>query len=112
MDTPTPTKDGLTFFPIPEFRDVDLAFSTIREDQYFDRRKLPSVPREYEREVERLFYDGGKMPDFAPEVDKDRAARWTRVMLSSWEPSHESKLRTVAYAFWVWSTPDAVKDAR
>jgi len=104
--TPNVTCKGLTFLPVPEFTDLDLAFGA-KEDRYFNRRDLPEVPREYEKEVDRLFFKGGKFPEFGEDVDVNKARRAVRAWLSSFSPSHESKTATVAYAFWVWSKESA-----
>jgi single-strand DNA-binding protein len=93
--------------PIPEFGAPAQAFGA-REGSYFNRRSLPQVPRKYTDEAERLFFGGGPLPEFAPQVDKQKAMQATRALLSSFAPSHEAKIATVGYAFWVWSTPDAL----
>jgi hypothetical protein len=62
--------------------------------------------------VSRLFFEGGELPKFDPRVDVAKAARAARALLSSFAPAHEQKEATVAYAFWVWSTPEAIDAAQ
>ena len=99
---PATEMKGLTFFPVPEFTDVELAFGA-RAERYFNRYDLPEVPEEFKRQAMQLFYNGGHLPEFDQRVDPKLAFRATRALLSSWEPSHEAKEATVGYAFWVWS---------
>ena len=110
VDVPSATKDGLTFFPVPEFDDLSIAFGA-GEKSYFDRRNLPDVPKKFEDAAGSLFFSGGKLPEFDPRVDVKKASRAVRALLSSFAPSHEAKEATVAYAFWVWSTPKAIDAA-
>lgn len=105
---PAPTKDGLTFWPIPEFNDPTCVFGA-DEKHYFNRYNLPDVPRKYTAMVDELFFRGGTLPEMAPQVDRAKAARAVRAWLSSWAPAHEAKIATVGYAFWVWMTlPEGV----
>lgn len=109
-EIPSAVNRGLTFYPIPSFSDLDIAFGA-GEDKYFNRRDLPDVPDEFCRQAMDLFYKGGKLPDFDPRIDREMAGRAVRALLSSWSPSHESKESTVGYAFWVWSTTEAIDAA-
>ena len=104
---PTPEKNGLTFWPIPEFSDPECAFGA-DVSRFFKRYELPDVPREFERKAGDLFFGGGKVETFAPQVDAAKANRALRAWLSSWAPAHEAKETTVAYAIWLWSTPEAL----
>lgn len=106
-ETPAATKDGLTFWPIPNFSDADMAFGADAK-AYFNRRSLPKVPYELERLVNALFFNGGSLPEMAPEVDRQAAMRAVRAWLTSFAPAHEAKIATVAYALWVWTTPAAL----
>ncbi len=108
---PSATHSGLTFFPIPQFGDVRAAFGASEKDFFPDRRNLPKVPSKHCDAAMQLFYSGGKLPEFDPRVDKAAAARATRAWLASFAPSHEAKEATVGYAFWVWSTPEAIDAA-
>jgi hypothetical protein len=107
---PSATKDGLVFFPIPSFDDASVAFGA-DASRYFDRRNLPDVPREFEDAANNLFFSGGSLPAFDPRVDPKAAMRMTRALLSSFAPSHEAKETTVGYAFWVWSSKEAIDTA-
>lgn len=104
---PSAVKDGLTFFPVPSVDDVRMAFG-LDETAYFKRHALPYVPKKYINAVNDLFFDGGKLPALAPQVDRSEASRFLRAMLASFAPSHESKETTAGYALWVWSTPEAL----
>lgn len=106
---PTATCDGLTFYPIPEITDLDAAFG-FREDRYFNRRALPKVPEKFEDAAQKLFFSGGDIPASCNGVDRAKAIRFMRALLSSFAPPHESKIATAAYAFWVWSTPEIVNE--
>lgn len=99
---PQLTIDGLTFFPIPTFDKLTQAFGA-PESAYFNRYKLPEIPRKYADLARTLFHKGGTLPEFQPEVEHAKAMAATRAWLSSFAPAHESKMATVAYAFWVWS---------
>lgn len=109
-EEPKAALNGLTFFPIPHFDQVQAAFGAL-EGSFFNRYKLPEVPRELVEAVGALFHKGGGLPDFDPRVDRNLAIRATKAWLCSWAPAHEAKIATVAYAFWVWSTPAAIDAA-
>lgn len=103
MNNPKHTKMGITFWPIPDVSDVEIAFGANKR-WYFPRQQLPEVPQRYTDTVRRLFFKGGKLPDLPAQVDQKQAARFFRALLGSWEPSHEQKEATAAYALWVWDT--------
>jgi hypothetical protein len=100
---------GLTFLPVPEFDGITAVFGA-PEKSFFNRRDLPQVPLEFANEVSRLFYRGGVYPAFGRDVDAKKAKIALSAWLSSFEPAHEAKVATVAYALWVWSP--AAADAR
>ena len=101
---------GLTFSPIPKFCDAEVAFGA--PDRYFFRRDdLPEVPREFEKMADAIFFRGERPAPFTPEVDAREAYRALRAWLSSWEPPHEAKVATVAYALWLWTTPGALMES-
>lgn len=104
---PATSFDGITLWPIPEFDMAEVAFGA-DESRYFNRRRLPDVPREYTEKAQSLFFNGGSLPKFAKQVDANKAAMAVRALLTSFAPSHESKMATVGYAMWLWSTPDAL----
>lgn len=110
MEAPTATKDGLTFFPIPDVSRPEMAFG-LSEKAYFSRRALPEVPRKYITQANELFFNGGKLPALADGVDASAATRYLSALLCSFAPPHESKETTAAYALWVWTTPDAIAAA-
>lgn len=111
METkPEAVKNGVQFWPIPKTSKPEAVFG-LGEDAYFNRRALPEVPREFTKVVDSLFFEGGALPPLADGVDRKEATARMRAMLSSFEPSHEAKTATAAYALWVWSTPEIVRVA-
>lgn len=102
MENPEVTKDGLTFIPVPEFDDVTLSFGADR-CHFFDRHNCPRVPHQFVDMANKLFFSGGALPDFAPDVDRKKAIRAINAWLKSFAPAHESKESTVGYALWCWS---------
>ena len=96
---------GLTFWPIPEFTDVEISFGAPRK-AFFDRSQLPEVPRKYLDMTSSLFFNGGMVGGFNSKVDSSLAWRALRAWLCSFDPAHESKEATVAYALWVWTEGD------
>lgn len=104
---PAVSINGLTFLPVPEFSDPEVAFGA-EERSYFNRRALPDVPSKFKEDGMRLFYQGGQFPEFGADVDATKAKRAIRALLSSFAPSHEAKEATVGYALWVWS-PEAAE---
>ncbi len=103
--TPTTTKDGLTFFPVPDFDGPSRAFGA-ELSAYFNRRTLPEVPSKYEDIIGKLFFTGGKLPDLQPGVDRAKATACIGALLASFAPAHEAKITTAAYALWVWCEGD------
>lgn len=103
MSKPENTIRGLTFFPVPEVRDVDVAFG-MDASQYFDRNNLNSlnIPSIYKETATTLFFDGGKLPELREDVDTEKAYRFMNAMFRSFDPPMESKIATVAYALWNW----------
>ena len=103
--SPLSSLNGVTFWPVPEFTDVEIAFGPRGgESAYLPRRNLPSVPRELEDLVQGLFFKGGALPELSSQVDAAKAMRAVKAWLRSFAPAHESKITTVAYALWVWTT--------
>lgn len=107
METPSIESRGLTFWPIPEFSDVEIAFGA-DSDKFFSRHDMPDVPREFEKKANDLFFSGGTLDGLDPRVDKALASRAIQAWLCSFAPAHEAKSATVGYALWVWSTPKAL----
>jgi hypothetical protein len=106
---PEKVKDGLTFFPIPEFGAASAAFGA-SEDKFFNRYNLPDVPHEFQDMAQNLFFKGGELPKFHESVDQEKAHTAIGAWLSSWAPAHESKIATVGYAFWLWTHKDALSE--
>lgn len=100
-----------------EVSQLDMAFATnvshlmpsydeIRE-QYNPNRRLPSL-----RLFRDIFYRGIKSADgLVPRegIDKNKALRHIRTVMSSWEPKHEHKEAAVAFLFDKWFDMDASK---
>lgn len=109
--TPEATHKNIQFWPIPEVPTPECVFGPkAPTTAYFDRYDRPDVPRQFQRMADDLFFVGGTLPDglCIPEWDRVRAMKWVRSRLTSWGVAHEAKISTVAYAFWVWSTPEIV----
>lgn len=104
-DKPKEKIDGLTFIPVPDFTNKNGSLTSAPENAYFDRFNRPDVPEQFERMASDFFFDGGDIPQFQPDVDRKLAVSALNAWLSSWAPPHESKISTVGYALWVWSTP-------
>ena len=98
---------GLTFFPVPEFDDVQLAFGA-HEKSFFNRHDLPEIPGKYEGMASSLFFKGGDITELHQSVDREKARRALRAWLYSWSPAHEAKVATVAYALWLWTHKTAL----
>ena len=98
---------GLTFFPVPEFDDAQLAFGAPQKS-FFNRNDLPVIPGKYEGMVSSLFFKGGDIPELHQSVDMNKARRALHAWLSSWSPAHEAKVATVAYALWLWTHETAL----
>lgn len=111
MAIPTAAHSGLTFFPVPQFDEPAIAFGADASAFLPNRYALPNVPSEHKNAAMRLFYQGGSLPELDPRVDRDAATRAVKAWLASWAPSHEQKEATVGYAFWVWTTPEAIDAA-
>lgn len=105
QDRPQEAVDGITFIPVPKFGGVEGTFGARADaflSRHFDRY---SIPREWRDMASKLFFEGGTIPNFQPDVDRKAAALALRAWLCSFDPAHEAKEATVAYALWVWSTP-------
>lgn len=77
--------------------DVDIVFGA-SGDHYFNRMDIPKVPREFDDMVNGWFFSGGKIPEFHPSVDREKAVLAIKALLGSFAPPHEAKIATVAYA--------------
>ena len=101
--------NGITFFPVPEFSNLSAAFGA-DEDKFFNRTDLPEIPSKYEDIADGLFFLGGDIPELHNSVDRKKALNAIRAWLSSFAPSHESKIATVGYALWLWTDKNALSE--
>lgn len=108
--TPQTETHGIQFFPIPEFSDVDIAFGADAKE-FLPRRDGPEIPKQFVRDANSLFFDGGELPDMHPAVDRRKASRALNAWLTSFAPAHEAKQATVGYALWLWTHPTALDGA-
>ncbi len=99
---------GITFYPIPEVSDAELAFGS-ESSAYFDRYDLPEIPTEYVNKATSLMFAGGTL-ELPPEIDAEKATRAVQAWLTSYAPAHEAKMATVGYALWLWSNIESNKD--
>jgi len=100
---------GITFYPVPKFKfeELDWLQLNLPSSKYFDRHDLPKVPMEYEDMAQMLMFNGGAIM-VSSKIDKTKAANAVRAWLSSFNPAHEAKIATVAYALWLWNNEDAL----
>lgn len=102
---------------IPEFTGLEAALGaalatypdpTAIPQQFFRSHRLCDV-------ANKLFFDGGKLADhglqFKPEIDQRKAMAALRAWLSSFAPSHEHKVATVAWALSEWTEGTPTKQA-
>ena len=101
--------NGITFFPVPEFGDLSAAFGA-DEEKFFNRTDLPEMPSKYEDMADKLFFEGGDIPELHNSVDREKALNAIRAWLSSATPAHEYKIATVGYALWLWTDKDALSE--
>ena len=99
-EAPKLSVGSVTFFPVP------IVPSFAPESAYLPRRGGPTIPRKYSDFASALFFNGGTLPVMRPEVDRVKATQAVGKWLKSWEPAHEAKEATVAYALWVWCDGD------
>ena len=107
MTLPEKTKNGITFYPVPEFDDLTIAFGA-NGSAFFNRHNLPDVPQKYEDKARELMFRGGSLVGLSEKINKVKAANAITAWLRSFEPAHEAKMTTVAYALWLWSNDDAL----
>ena len=100
---------GITFFPVPEFGEMAAVLGA-DEAQFFSRHDLPEVPSEYEDLAQKLFFDGGAIPELPQSIDRKKAIKALRAWLRSFSPAHEEKIATVGYALWLWTDQDVLSD--
>lgn len=102
---PQKSINGLTFFPVPEFSGIEESFGA-DASKYFGRKEIPEIPKEFIDMAKGLFFNGGNLPELNEKVDQKLAIMAVRAWLCSFDPCHESKIATVAYAFWIWSSDE------
>lgn len=92
-------------FKVPEFNGVSAVFGA-RLNQYPERSSIPKVAPKYADAFDALFFRGGKLSDHGLEFKTgiDRAAAMTaiRAWMCSFDPKHEHKTETVAWALSEW----------
>lgn len=92
-------------FAVPKFDGLSAAFGA-RLNQYPAPATIPKVDRKFEDAFGALFYRGGSLSDHGLKLKAgiDRAAAMTaiRAWMGSFDPKHEHKTATVAWAFSEW----------
>ena len=101
--------NGLTFYPVPTFDHLEITFGAPLT-AFFDRRKLPDIPKRFNDMASILFFSGVALPDLSPKIDKIKAHNALSAWLGSFAPSQEAKLATVGYALWLWTNKTAMGD--
>lgn len=105
--TPKPNFPPLVLgeWAVPEFNGLSAAFGA-RLEQYPDRATIPKVDRKYEDVVSALFFRGGSLADhglkFRSGINHGAAMMAIRSWLCSFDPKHEHKTETVAWALSEW----------
>lgn len=98
----------VTFWPIPEVTDAEMIFGA-GVGRYLSRYNRPEVPHKFVTAAEELFLYGVVKSDlgveFPSHIDPEKMKRLVRALMVSFALAHEAKITTIAYAFWVWSTP-------
>lgn len=87
----------LTSFQFPTLSDADLAFSTVRTNPALlaeaRERGFYNGHTPYNDLFNTLFFKGGRL-SFKTKIDpgfKEKASRYLRALMSSFEPKHEEK---------------------
>jgi hypothetical protein len=99
-------------FEVPAFDGLSAAFGA-RLPQYPPEKSIPAefsgFSGKYQNIVSSLFFNGGKLADHGVKLKDgiDRAAAMTaiRAWMCSFDPSHEHKTATVAWALSEWTEP-------
>lgn len=109
---PSVERGGIRFFPTPVVSDVEIAFGA-RPERYFSMDVDTSDIPELMFEAVRCFLYGKPMPDsFSVDAraGRDEMLRLFKALATSFGPKHEIKEATMAYALWVWASPDTISD--
>lgn len=92
-------------FKVPAFDGVAAVFGA-RLNEYPDRASIPEIDRKFEDIVSALFFRGGTLADHGLKlkagIDRSAAMTAIRAWLCSFEPKHEHKTETVAWALSEW----------
>lgn len=92
-------------FKVPTFDGVAAVFGA-RLNEYPDRASIPKVDRKFEDIVSALFFRGGSLADHGLQlkagIDRGAAMTAIRAWLCSFDPKHEHKTETVAWALSEW----------
>lgn len=93
----------------PDFDGPAAVFGASRQD-YPSREQIPTQfyngHTPYNKAFAGLFFKGGKLADyglsFKPGIDQQKAMKAIRALMSSFDPKHEIKGGTVAWALSEW----------
>jgi hypothetical protein len=96
-------------FAVPEITDAEMVFGA-RDQRYLSRAAIPDDFYEghahWCQVASALFFDGGALSDhglkFKEDIDRQKAMRALRALLSSFAPKHEVKIGTVGVALANW----------
>lgn len=105
--TPTSTFPQLMLgdFKVPDFDGLSAAFGA-RLEEYPARTSIPKVDRKFQDVFSALFFRGGSLADHGLKLkaglDHRAAMTAIRAWMTSFEPQHEHKTETVAWALSEW----------
>lgn len=92
-------------FEVPQFDNIAAVFGA-RLAEYPDYASIPKVDRKFNDAVSTLFFRGGKLEDFGLKlktgINRTAAMTAIRAWLCSFDPKHEHKEATVAWALSEW----------
>lgn len=106
-NAPRPDFSGLMLgnFKVPEF-DKPAAVFGARLDEYPKRDTIPKVDRKFSDVFSALFFRGGSLADHGlmlkSEINRPAAMMAIRAWMTSFDPKHEHKEETVAWALSEW----------
>lgn len=92
-------------FAVRPFDNLDVVWGAKRSD-YPPMETIPTVDRRFDDIVSSIFFCGGTLSEhglkFKPGVHRGRAQAAIRAWLASFDPKHEHKTATVAWALSEW----------
>lgn len=92
-------------FKVPAFGGVAAVFGA-RLNEYPDRASIPKIDPKFEDVVSALFFRGGSLADHGLKlkagINRGAAMTAIRAWLCSFDPKHEHKTETVAWALSEW----------